>query len=199
MSRKAVALVILLYFVAALAFGTFLELKKPFASFNLSDPVFVGRAIGSAGAVFILSGIIPLIVWAFGRFRAQKAGGPFVLWAILGVVMATLSSVGFNFDLQQKINTELNKFEITGKDRDAFIRDAKIGCVDTQRQSILNRQIGITDRQIDVYCTCFASGLVNLVTREELRYLVVNNKQAPSLEEKAARYAPTCRRAAFAR
>jgi hypothetical protein len=199
MSRKAVALVILSYFVAALAFGTFIELQKPFSSFNLSNPVFVGRAVGGAGGVFILAGIIPLIVWAFSRFRAQSAGGPLVLWAILGVIVATLSGVGFNFDLQQKINTELNQFEITGKDRDAFIRDAKIGCMDTQRQSNLNRQVGITDQQIDVYCTCFASGLVNLITRDEMRYIVVNNKQPTSLEEKAARYAPTCRRAAFSK
>ena len=199
MSRNAVALVILSYFVAALAFGIFLELQEPFAFFNLGNPVFVGGAVGTAGAVFSLSAIIPLIVWAFRRFRAQRAGGPLVLWVILGVIVATLSGVGFNFDLQQKINTEVNHFEITGKDRDAFIRDEKIGCVDTQRQSSLNHEIGITDQQIDVYCTCFASGLVNLVTREELRYIVVNNRQPPSLEEKAARYAPTCRQAAFAK
>jgi hypothetical protein len=93
MSRKAVALVILSYFVAALAFGAFLELQEPFASFNLSSPVFVGGAVGSAGAVFTLSAIIPLIVWAFGRFRAQRAGGPLVLWAILGVITATFSGV----------------------------------------------------------------------------------------------------------
>jgi hypothetical protein len=90
MSRKSVALVMLGYFVAAFAFGAFTEFQK-FASFNFRNPIFVtifvSEAFGGAAALYVISGIIPMIVWGFSRFRSQNAGVPLVIWAILLVLV----------------------------------------------------------------------------------------------------------------
>ncbi len=94
MSRNAVVFVILIYVVVALAFAAFLQLQGGVSSFDPTDELFYWRTIGAAGGLFILSGIIPVIVWALRRFRVQMAGVPLVLWAILLVILAALNALG---------------------------------------------------------------------------------------------------------
>jgi hypothetical protein len=96
MSRKSVALTTLGYFVAAFAFAAFTEFQK-FATFNFGDPIFatmfVSEAFGGAAALCVISGIIPMIVWGFSRFRAQNAWAPLVIWAILLVIAGVLAEI----------------------------------------------------------------------------------------------------------
>ena len=86
MSRKSVGLIMFGYFVAAFAFAAFTEFQK-FATFDFGNPIFatrfVSKAFGGAAALYVISGIIPMIVWGFSRFRSQNAGVPLVIWAIL--------------------------------------------------------------------------------------------------------------------
>jgi hypothetical protein len=46
-SRKTISIVRVLYFAVVLAFDLFMELSKPFASFDLNNPAFVGRVVGA--------------------------------------------------------------------------------------------------------------------------------------------------------
>ncbi|MFY9602719.1 MAG: hypothetical protein WBX05_23255 [Pseudolabrys sp.] len=96
MSRKSVALVMLGYFVAAFAFAAFTEFQK-FATFDFGNPIFattfVSKAFGGGAALYIVSGIIPMIVWGLSRFRPQKAGAPLVIWAILLVIAGVLAQI----------------------------------------------------------------------------------------------------------
>ncbi|MFZ1951088.1 MAG: hypothetical protein WAU74_13555 [Pseudolabrys sp.] len=96
MSRKSVARMMLGYFVAAFAFGAFTEFQK-FATFDFGDPIFattfVSKAFGGAAALYVISGIIPMIVWGFSRFRPQNAGAPLVIWAILLVIAGVLAEI----------------------------------------------------------------------------------------------------------
>jgi hypothetical protein len=96
MSRKSVALMMLGYFVAAFAFAVFTEFQK-FANFNFDDPsfatMFVAEAFGGAAALYVISGIVPMIVWGFSRFRSQNAGAPLFIWAILLVIAGVLAEI----------------------------------------------------------------------------------------------------------
>jgi len=99
MSRKSVALMMLSYFIAAFAFAAFTEFQK-FATFNFGNPifsiVFVSEAFGGAAALYVISGIIPMIVWGFSRFRSQNAGAPLMIWAILLVIAGVLAEISLS-------------------------------------------------------------------------------------------------------
>ena len=96
MSRKSVARLVLGYFVAAFAFAAFTEFQK-FATFNFGNPIFatmfVSEAFGGAAALYVISGVIPMIVWGFSRFRPQDAGAPLVIWAILLMIAGVLAEI----------------------------------------------------------------------------------------------------------
>ena len=93
MSRKTAALVIFIYFVLVLAIAAFLQFQALSSPFDPEDELFYWRTIGAAASLFILSGIIPVIVWAFRRFRAQKASLPLILWAALLAILAALTAL----------------------------------------------------------------------------------------------------------
>ena len=44
--------------------------------------------------MFLLPGILPLIFWAFGRFRANKAAGPLFAWGAIGIAFVVLIAIG---------------------------------------------------------------------------------------------------------
>ena len=96
MSRKSVGLIMFGYFVAAFAFAAFTEFQK-FATFDFGNPIFatmfVSKAFGGAAALYVISGIIPMIVWGFSRFRSKNAGAPLVIWAILLVIAGVLAEL----------------------------------------------------------------------------------------------------------
>jgi hypothetical protein len=43
-------------------------------------------------------------------------------------------------------------------------------------QADLNRQLGVTDKQIVAYCDCYATYVLRVVEMEELRYYARNGK-----------------------
>jgi hypothetical protein len=76
---------------------------------------------------------------------------------------------------------------------------AKSSCIDSQRKSALNREVGVTDRQIYVYCNCLAEVIVKTITVEEVRYIARNGGQPDSLQRRTAQAAPKCTNSAFGR
>jgi hypothetical protein len=91
MSRKAVVWTLAGYFAVALTLACFIEVNKPFASLNTRT---VGSAVGGALGLFVISGLVPLIIWAAQRFRARKASFPLFLWAALGLIIGALAVRG---------------------------------------------------------------------------------------------------------
>jgi hypothetical protein len=64
MSHKTVAFFSVLLFVLAVAFGIFEQIQVFFTSFDIGNPSFVGRSIGTAIAVYVMSGAVPLMLIA---------------------------------------------------------------------------------------------------------------------------------------
>jgi hypothetical protein len=83
--------------------------------------------------------------------------------------------------------------------RDDFVRQTKQACAASQKQNSLNRQIGVTDAQIGVYCDCYANAISKTVTIDELRYFALNGKAPASMQEKVDQTVPGCTDQAFRR
>jgi hypothetical protein len=92
MSRSTIANVLVGYFVVAFALAVFLEWGEPTPYVDLAarSGVVIGHTLGW----YALAGILPLLIWAVFRFRAEKARGPIGLWGIIGAVLIFLSCYG---------------------------------------------------------------------------------------------------------
>ena len=193
MSRKAIGVTLTIYLLVSLAFGLFYQLTKiPSYSGPHADAALIGGVIGGAALPFIGAGLIPVIVWACMRFRAERAGGPIMIWGFLAVLVMGLATAGNLYDRQQAITTTASNIaSLTGGDYDAFVRSARQSCVDGQRKSQINRAGGVTDQQINVYCQCFATAMAKEVTADEVAYLYRNNAPSESFRQKADRVTPT--------
>src|ERR1035437_1418301 len=116
---------------------------------TLSAPVplggSIGHLVGAAFSLFGIAGILPMIIWAFMRFRGANAGGIFVLWAILAVVMAFLIDYGARYERNEKIAIAMPNGVFSGKDRDDFIRSSKLSCAQSQKANPLTPKIALTD------------------------------------------------------
>ena len=85
------ALTLGLYFLVAYAFELYLLLRPPSAILGVET---ILGAIGGGAVYFIISGIIPTIVWAFSKFRPAQVGLPLILWAALGILVGLLAWLG---------------------------------------------------------------------------------------------------------
>jgi hypothetical protein len=56
------------------------------------------------------------------------------------------------------------------------------------------RKAGITDAEIDEFCNCMARKFAKLVTDEDRRYFVQNNRPSPELQERLESLSPECMR-----
>ena len=177
-SGAAIVGLTIVYFVAALAFGAFMEMQKPVPSLPAA---VIGRTVGNAITVFVGSAIIPAIVWAFFRFSLQKLRGPLVLWACLGIIFCSLIYAGKEADLR-------NLEGITTSDgRAEFVRGALNSCA-TDR--LKNRQYGIMSRES--YCRCFGESVAQVATPEELSYFSERGDPQPSLLDKIKQARDKC-------
>ncbi len=199
MSRKLVFSLIVGYFVAALAVSLFIETQKPFASFSITNAAFLARVLGGAIGIYAMSGAIPVVVWAFFRFRTACAHGPLIAWGLLTVLASVLTEEGYRFDREQRIRELASQTLLAGRDRDDFIRAAKLACVERQQQSSLNRQAGATIQQIAAYCDCVIGALARSITIDEVVDMAKNGKPSASLQEKGDRLAPGCSRSVLGR
>jgi uncharacterized membrane protein YhaH (DUF805 family) len=197
MSRKAVFLVVGSYFLAAFALAVFLEMRKPFATWaKLFDAYPLGSIIGAAVGLFLVSGLIPVAVWAFRRFRAENASGPLYAWLALLVIFGFMVAYGQSFDLERKLG-QIGRTTLTGKHRQDFVVGARRGCIGTQQQDPLNRQAGVTDAQISAYCDCYANALANNLTPDEIVHYAKFGKPSAATQRKIEELLPTCTRAAI--
>jgi hypothetical protein len=126
------------------------------------------------------------------RFRGANAGGIFVLWAILAVVMAFFSDYGARYELNEKITNAMPNGVFSGKDRDDFIRSSKLSCAQSQKANPLTPRIGLADAKITAYCDCYANGMAASITVDELRTMVTTGKYPSSTVDKATALGSSC-------
>lgn len=177
MSRSTIANVLVGYFVVAFALAVFLEWGEPTPYVDLAarSGVVIGHTLGW----YALAGILPLLIWAVFRFRAEKARGPIGLWGIIGAVLIFLSCYGEMASRKERIAAAFPMTGLSAQARADFIKNATIACVHRQKDGAINKEVGITVHQIDTYCKCYAETLLGLTTIEELRYFA-QNASAPS-------------------
>ena len=173
MSRKAIWVTLTVYLVVALAFALFMTLTEPFAlSQHPAD--LSAKVVGMAASVLFLSGILPLLAWAIGRFRRQHAGTVLTIWAMLGIAVIYLNVTGSFYDRPAEVERVVTAMygdstALSPPARAEFLKGVKASCVVSQRNSAVNRLIGITEQQIDSYCDCTTAYLANAVTSITLR------------------------------
>jgi hypothetical protein len=80
MSRKLIALLFVIYFVAGAIYGA---LNAPHYDFVR----ITFWAMGYAFVTYASSGMLPFAVWGMRGFKAAHAKSLFIPWAILGVLL----------------------------------------------------------------------------------------------------------------
>lgn len=193
-----IAFLIISYFAAALAITVFFELREPFttwaslAAFEGVWPFMLGKAIG----LFLVSGVIPIVWWAFARFRAKKASGPLLLWFLLIAFLGYYTNIGKNYELESELE-KLGKTGFSEEYRQDGIAMMERGCISKSQQDPLTRMANITDAQISAYCDCYANNLWDELTPDEISYYVKEKKPSAVMQKKMDELMPICVEAAL--
>jgi hypothetical protein len=197
-------IVILLYYLAALAFAAFMQWSDRFGMMHPINPAhplwsFWAATVGRASALFVMSGLIPAIILLVGRFRPPHRRSDYrmaglYLWLVLGIGTAVAMKGGYQFELDQKIEAELGDNTFSSESQAEMISGLKISCIASQKQNPVNRQGGATDQLIRDYCDCYASEIVKVMTGEELRHIARNRQVPTTLKDKIDGTGATCGR-----
>jgi uncharacterized protein YdbL (DUF1318 family) len=199
MSRKAVATTFIAYLVVAVAFGVGIAITRS-STFDVTTAATAGDIASTAFGAYVASGALPLIYWAFRRFRSQQAAAPLFVWGILGLAYMGLVATGNLSDWNDGISGQVAKIAtLSGKDYEDYLQSVKTSCVENQQGSQINQQGGATASQIATYCHCFAEAIAKQATADELEYAARNGKPSASLQEKANKIMPSCSRLALGR
>jgi hypothetical protein len=179
MSRKTILLLLGLYFLAAAAFSVFHVATNPFLS-GLNAAA-VSKA---AGGALLLFGGAPVAGWALYRFKSRYAMWPMLSWAFMGIALAYFFEIGVRLERDVQISLLA---------RNLALSDAKLSCLDSQHASKFKSEVGITEREVSVYCGCVSEAAAASVTTDELTYIATNGKAPQPLQERAAQLGRPCR------
>jgi hypothetical protein len=181
MSRRTISLLAGLYFLTALAFGVFRVLSNSF--YSGISVLTAGEAILGGLLLVILAGLPAILIWAFYRFNRRYALWPMLCWAFLGVAFALLIEVGTRLERDVQVSTLARNFALS---------DSKLSCLDTQHANKFRSEVGITDREISVYCGCVSEATAAAVTPDELTYIATNGKTPERSPERAVQLGRPC-------
>jgi hypothetical protein len=163
---------------------------------------WLGYNLGYYGGIFFIV-LAPYFLFIHPWFERRRS---FVArWAAAPIYLLGWFAVWFwvipalQFDREQEIKSEFSRSEFSPNQRDDFARNFKLGCVETQQQSEFNRQMGVTDRQIAVYCDCSATHAARVVEIDELKYFALNRRMPETFTRKIAAASQTCNQAALGR
>ena len=181
MSRRTVLFLVGLYFFAAVAFSIFHVTANPFFSgLNTST---VSKAAAGAFLLYGGAGLLPLLGWALYRFESRYAMWPMLAWAFIGVVLA------YSFELGVRLERDV---QISMLARNLALSDAKLSCLDSQHAAKFRSQVGITEREVLIYCGCVSEAMAQSATTDELTYIATNGKAPQDLQERAAQIGRPC-------
>lgn len=184
-------------FAIAIAIAVFIHMQKPLATWSgLAQAETLGEITGSAVGLFIVAGLLPVVVWAFGRFRAKSAPAPLFVWFVLLLGAGAMLGYGQNIRAE-KIYQAMQGAALDDKARHGFISATRSSCIETQTQHPLNQEGGATADQIAAYCDCYANGLGQEITADELIYFAKNRKPSPSTQITIEQLQPICIREAI--
>jgi len=179
LTSKHLTQILIGFFIVALAVPAMRIWLMPTAGLNAH---FLGTNFGGGIAGFVIPGVIPMIVWAFWRFRAQDAWTVIVMWGFFGLAMNAIiiGDALMGADVQRSDNKSL------GKQRDELAGGMIRVCIDHQQNS------GFTEQIIKAYCDCTSYELAKAVSTDELKTFTSNQPAPRSLKEKADEVAKTC-------
>ena len=181
MSRRAILFLAGFYFLTALAFSGFRVLSSPF--YSGTSVTTASEAIVGALMLVIVAGLPAILIWAFYRFNRHYALRPMIFWAFLGVAFALLIEVGTRLERDVQVSTLA---------RNLALSDSKLSCLDIQHTNKFRSEVGITDREISVYCGCISEATAAAVTPDELTYIATNGKPPARLPERVVQLGRPC-------
>ena len=165
------------FFVVALAVPAMRIWLLPSSA---SNAYLLGTNVGGAIAGFVIPAVIPVIVWAFWRFRTEDAWTVIIIWGFLGLAMNAII-IG-----DALIGADVQRSKSLGKQRDELAAGMVQLCIAHQRNS------GFAEQIIKDYCDCTSYELAKAVSNDELETFSSNKPAPRSLKEKADQVAKTC-------
>ena len=169
------------FFVFALA-ATLVE--------SLFRPSTLAASVVAAGAIYAISAVIPAIIWAFGRFRAQRAVLPLAVWGGLLILTAAVSVVR---DTGSELaNAMMNIPAFKKSYTESLIRGATTACLRSAKSSAP----GISDAQVQALCDCSATEMANSLTPADMIGLI-EHKNDPATQAKIIAIRVKCTATAF--
>lgn len=183
MSRKTIFVLAGCYFLAAAGFSVFHVVTNPFST-GLNAAA-LGKAFAGTLLLFFGAGFFPILSWAFYRFKSNYAVWPMLSWAFIGIALAYFVEIGVRLERDVQISMLA---------RNLVQSDAKLSCLDSQHASRFKSEVGITDREVIVYCGCVSEATAASVTTDELTYIAANGRAPQPLQERAAQLGQSCRR-----
>ena len=95
LSRQRVALLFVVYFVVSVIIPiVIVALTMPSEISHMTQPGFIGEAIGFGIIIYLASGVLPFAVWGARGFKAANGQSLFIPWAILIVGALVLMALG---------------------------------------------------------------------------------------------------------
>ena len=182
MSRKSIGILLGIYFLSALAFTFFRVFSNPF--FARLDAPALGEAIGGALLLFVGAGLLPFLGWALYRFRPLYAWRTLASWAFFGIVLAYFFEVGARLE---------RDVQVTMLSKNLVLSGSKLSCLDSEHASKFRTEVGITEREISLYCRCVSEALAASATPDELTYIVTNGQTPQAIQERAAEMGRPCK------
>jgi hypothetical protein len=182
MSRKSIGILLGIYFLSALGFAFFRVISNPF--FAGLDGRTLGEAIGGALLLFLGAGLLPFLGWALYRFTPQYAWRTLVSSAFIGIVLAYFFEVGARLE---------RDVQVTMLSRNLVLSGSKLSCLDSEHANKFRAQVGITEREISLYCGCISEILAASVTSDELIFIATNGQTPQAIQERAAEMGRPCK------
>lgn len=183
MSRKSIGILLGAYFLLALAFTLFRAYSNPF--FVRLDALTFGQSMAGALLLFSGAGLISLLGWALYGFRPQYAWRTLALWAFIGIATAFFIEVGARLERDVQVNVLSKNLVLSG---------SKLSCLDSQHASKFRAEVGITEREISLYCGCVSETLAASVTSDELTFIASNGQTPQTVHDRAAEMNRPCRK-----
>jgi hypothetical protein len=182
MSGRSIGILLGIYFLSALALSLFRVFSNPF--FSRLDAPTVGEAIGGAVLLFLGAGLLPLLRWALHRFRRQFAWPTLVSWAFVGIATAFFVEVGSRLE---------RDVQVSMLSKNLVLSDSKLSCLDSEHASKFRTEVGITEREISLYCGCVSEALAASTTSDELTSIATNGQVPLVVQERAAEMGRPCK------
>jgi hypothetical protein len=162
-------------------------------------PATAGSVGGATLAIYAVSVVVPLIVWAVARFQLEKAIAPVIVWGILLVVVSTghVLAIGVTSlapSLPALLASLLQNPAVKEGFKKGFVASAAKSCIDTAR----SRNTPLSDTQLEAYCACTATQMVDTLTSEEMVELMRGGDDLPpDVRSKIGAIVARCRAETF--